>query len=76
MLKIAEEFKITLFDQNYSGANVMALSPKEYLHLPDLGAYYNLHKDKIKKLLNSMKSINNRVNYLLDERDKKTIKTE
>jgi hypothetical protein len=62
MLQMVQDFKLTLFPQNYSGKNVLGLSPKEYLYLSDLGQYYNKHRPKIMKLLSSLKNIELRIN--------------
>lgn len=57
MQQMVQDFGLTLFPQNYSGSNVLALNPKEYLYLSDLGGYYNKHRSKIMKLLSSLKEI-------------------
>ena len=73
MHRMVKEFNLTLFEQNYSGQNVLALNPKEYLYMSELGDYYNKHKATIMKLLDSLKQIDSRVNHLMELRKKNKI---
>lgn len=68
MHRLVQELGLTMFPQNYLGKNVMALSPKEYLHTKHLGEYYNQHKDKILKLLTGLRNLDERIKQLMSLR--------